>query len=99
MKPVDKLSWSDYFLSIKKFNLTVADFNDFIDRYKYFVPKNKEKIENLVRNELRKKVLLLIVILRVITIRGLVFMHVQKINQPILILRLWRKPVYRINIE
>ncbi|MFB8704208.1 hypothetical protein ACFC7K_01000 [Enterococcus hirae] len=31
MKPVDKLSWSDYFLSIKKFNLTVADFNDFID--------------------------------------------------------------------
>ncbi|MDY5174587.1 Phi-29-like late activator [Enterococcus faecium] len=55
MEPIDKLCWSDYFLSIKKFNLTVADFNDFIDRYKYFVPKNREQIENLVRNELRKK--------------------------------------------
>lgn len=55
MKPVDKLCWSDYFLSTKKFNLAVADFNDFLDRYKYFVPKNREKIENLVINELRKK--------------------------------------------
>lgn len=55
MKPVDKLCWSDYFLSTKKFKLMAADFNDFLDRYKYFVPKNSEEIENLVRNELRKK--------------------------------------------
>ncbi|WP_195958031.1 Phi-29-like late activator [Enterococcus gallinarum] len=55
MKPIDKECWSDYFLDVKKFRLMVADFNDFLDKYKDFVPRNKEEIEALVRSELHKK--------------------------------------------
>lgn len=55
MKPVDKLCWSDYFLAIKKFNLTVADFTDFLNRYKNFVPNNASELQRKVRDILTKK--------------------------------------------
>lgn len=55
MKPVDKLCWSDYFLAIKKFNLTVAEFTDFLDRYKNFVPNNASELQRKVRDILTKK--------------------------------------------
>lgn len=55
MKLSDKTCWSDYFLAVRKFKLTVAEFTDFLDRYKNFVPNNTSELQQKVRDILTKK--------------------------------------------